>query len=250
MSLQESLYELYVVDQRVRGLEGRLEGAQRHARTQQAKLDRLDQQLSELRDQLRHDRAAEATLESEAEGMEERIGRLRDQMNTARNNKEYSARLVEVNTLKTEKGKLEERALELMSRIEEFGARVEAVEAERAEQEKVVALAEGKLADRQAEVGDQLDDARSQREEAAKAVPADELAVFDRLAESLDGEAMAPVEQEDPRRTEFTCGGCYMGIPVDVVNRLFAQDKLIRCTSCSRILYPGKQVREAMGGKK
>lgn len=249
MSLNESLYELFLVDQQVRGLEGRLDGARRHARTQQVKLDQLRQQSIELSDQLRHARANEHNLEKEAEGLEERIGRLREQMNSAKNNKEYSAFLVEVNTLKIDKEKIEEGALEQLSRIEALQSQIEAVEAERSEQEKIKQLADEKFAARQAEVGDQLEQVKRHRAEAAEAVPPTERAVFEKLAESLDGEAMAPVEREDPRHMEFTCGGCYMSIPTEPVNQLISQDKLVRCTSCQRILYLDKTLQEAMGSR-
>ena len=32
------------------------------------------------------------------------------------------------------------------------------------------------------------------------------------------------------------CGGCFMGIPAEIVNRLMTNDEVIRCSNCTRIL--------------
>jgi len=247
MSLQEALHELFVVDQQLRGLQSRMEAAGADVRAQQDKLDQLVAQIGEVESQLKQTQASEANLESEVNGFEERIDKLRDQMNNARTNKEYSALLVEVNTLKLEKEKLEERALELIGQIEQLQEQLEQLRDRHREQERIKAVADGKLAARREEVGDQLEQVRARRESAARAVPSAELAVFDRLAESLDGEAMCPVEQDDPRHMEFTCGGCFMSMPTEVVNQLGSQDQLVQCPSCKRILYLSEPVKEAMG---
>jgi len=80
-------------------------------------------------------------------------------------------------------------------------------------------------------------------------VPAEALHVFDRLAETYEGEAMAPVIEEDRRRMEYICGGCYMQIPVEKVNLLISSDELVRCSSCARILYVESALKQAMGAK-
>ena len=175
--------------------------------------------------------------------------KLREALNQAKTNKEYSAMLVEVNTLKVDKGKIEEQALELMGQIEQLKAEVAEVEAKVAEQQKIKSHGEAELESRTAEVADQLEQLKEKRRVAAEAVPAKALDIFEKMAESLDGEAMAPVEQEDPRRLEFNCGGCYMSIPIEQVNRLGSSDTLVQCTSCRRILYLSDELRGSLAGK-
>lgn len=246
-TLTDALHTLFLVDQQVRGLESRLEGAQRHVNAQQTKIDQLSRQLQELKDQLRHTQAQEASAEAEAEGFEQRIEKLRDQMNNVKTNKEYSALLVEVNTLKVDKSKVEERALALLTQTETLQEEVSQVEGQLADQEKIKRVADQELARRTEEVSDQLEALKAQRAEAASHVPPDALAVFDRLAETTDGEAMTHVVQEDARRMEYTCGGCYMTIPAERVNQLYSADKLVRCPSCGRILYLDQETKAGLG---
>lgn len=249
MSKYEALHELYLVDQQVRGLQSRLDSASTHVRAQNNKLDALHKQLADLTDQHRLAQATEANLENEVKSIEQRIAKLRDQMNSAKTNKEYSAFLVEVNTFKADKSKIEERALELLGESDKLAERMAQLKAQVEDQQKIKAHAEAELEKRRAEVGEDLDKLKAKRQSAAAAVPGDALAVFEKLADDTDGEPMAPVEQDDPRRMEYNCGGCFMGIPVEVVNRLATQDNIVLCTSCGRILYLAKTMREAMGIK-
>jgi len=60
---------------------------------------------------------------------------------------------------------------------------------------------------------------------------------------------MAPVHEEDRRRMEYCCGGCFMQIPVEKVNLLARGDTLVTCGSCARILYFEAALKETFGGK-
>lgn len=247
MSLQTALQELYLVDQQVRGLESRADGARRQVQVQQAKIAQLQQQIKELNDQLKAAQAAEANHENEANTVEARITKLRDQMNSAKTNKEYSAFLVEVNTLKAEKSKFEDKALEIMGNIDKLKAQIQQVTEKIAEQEKIKKVADADLAARTAEVADRLVQTKAKRVEAAAKVPADALKVFDQLLHSMDGEALAPVHQEDKRVMEFTCGGCFIVIPAERVNKLYRHpDELVHCPNCSRILYLESDMKQAI----
>lgn len=250
MGLNTALRELYLVDQQVRGLESRLDGARKNVRAQQIKMDQLNQQVNELSDQLKQSQAKAGTMENEVNTIDARVTKLRDQMNAVKTNKEYSAMLVEVNTLKADKSQLEEKAFEIMTQVEAQQKQLADLNARCVDQTKIKTLADKQLAERMGEVGEQLAAIQAQRVQAATHVPPDMLAIFDRLADNYDGEAMAAIIEEDRRRLEYTCGGCYMQIPIERVNLLITQDQLVRCSSCQRILYIEPQLKEAMTGSK
>ncbi len=249
MNLHDALHALFVLDQQVRGLQSRLDSAERHVRAQEIKIKQLTDQLNEQKKQLQQTKATEANFEGEANAIEERINKLREQMNNAKTNKEYSAFLVEVNTLKADKAKKEEEAIELMGEIEIINAKVAEAEQKLAEQNKVKGVADQELINRTNEVGEQLEELKRQRQSATTGIPEKPLAIFNKMADDTEGEAMAPVIREDPRRLEFTCGGCYMSIPAETINQLFSQEDVVQCTSCRRILYLEKELRQSMGSK-
>ena len=248
MTLNDALRQLFLVDSQLRGLDSRLSGARRHVKAQTAKINQLQQQNSELTEQLKQAQAHAATLDNDIAAANQRIDHLRDQMNTVTTNKEYSAMLVEVNTLKADRGKIEDQALEVMGQVDTYKAEFKGLTEAMEEQAKIKQIADQELTERTAEVSEQLDELRRKRDAAAKEIPLDTLQIFDRLAETYEGEAMAAVIEEDRRRLEYVCGGCYMQIPVEKVNKLANGDDVVRCTSCTRILYLESELKEAIGG--
>lgn len=250
MSLQEKLYDLFLLDQQVRGLRTRLDAATRRVKLQSTKLDQLRQQHAELTDQNKHAQAEVSTLEHQSSDADERVTKLRDQMNNVRNNKEYSAMLVEVNTLKDEKSKLEDQALAKMTAAESLNERVAEVQDQVDRQSKLVESAEAEVQSAKDEVGVQLDDTTAKREAATADIPPQILPVFERLADHYDGESMGEIEEQDRRRREYTCGGCYMELPIERVNALMVKpDELVTCPSCNRYLFIKQELKAEIGAK-
>ncbi len=251
MSLQDKLHDLFLLDQTVRGLRTRLDAATRRHTLQSKKLDQLRQQEAELADQHKRAQAEVASLEHQAADFDQRITKLREQMNTVRSNKEYSAMLVEVNTLKVEKSKLEDQALEKMSVVDDLKARLEEVRNQVQDQAKLVESAQAEVSSAREEVGDQLDEATAKRDAAAAEMPPDVMSVFKRLSDQYDGEALGEVEEQDRRRREYICGGCYMELPVERVNALMTKpDELVTCPSCNRFLFIKQELRAEIGAPK
>jgi len=247
MSLQQKLRELFVLDQQVRGLESRFEAASRRRGAQTRLRDQLKTQYTELSQQLKQTQATAHNLETQVGELDARIARQREQMNSVHSNKEYSALLVEVNTLKVEKSKLEDAALAEMQRVDALKAEAEALESKIADREKLMGQADAEVQAARAEVGQRLDEAIAKRDAARAELPAEALAAFDRNAEAYDGESLAEVEEQNRRSMEYACGGCFIQIPVERVNTLMTRpDQLVICPSCSRILYLGDELRSAL----
>jgi uncharacterized protein len=250
LPLQDKLYDLFLLDQQVRGLRTRLDTATRRLTLQQKKLDQLNQQRSELSAQSKKSQAEVAGLEHQAQDADERTVKLREQMNNVRNNKEYSAMLVEVNTLKDEKSKLEDQALEKMGQLDTLNATLAEVETKAQQQTKLVESATAEVQSAKDEVGVQLSDATAQRDEAAAQLPADTLTQFERLADHFDGETLGEIEEQDRKRREYTCGGCYMELPIERVNAIMTKpDGLVNCPSCNRFLYIKQELKASIGAK-
>ena len=250
MTLQEQIYELFLLEKQVRGLNRRLEVATYQHDQMQAKLNRLQAQHDELATQHKQTQAHSSTLEHQARDVEERITTLRDQMATVTNNKEYSALLIEVNTLKLSKGKVEEEALVQMEQVEGLQSQLTELMSQIEEQKKLVSAAEGEVKNRREEVGAELTERTAKRDAAADQIPSDIIPVFNRLCDQHDGEPLAPAVEDNAKRMEYSCGGCYMTIPLERVNSLFTQpDTLTTCQSCQRFLYVDDVLREQMDAR-
>ncbi|MHC4947721.1 MAG: zinc ribbon domain-containing protein [Planctomycetota bacterium] len=250
MGLTANLLNLFRVDAQVRGLQSRLDSAQRYLDGQTAHLRTLNEQLEELQTRKRHVQANIANLETETATIDDRLEKLRDELNTSVTNKQYTAVLTELNTVKAQRSEIEDRELQQMEAVEQLDAAIAETEGQIGERTKVRDVARAQLEERHAEVGQRLSELEIERASAAGAVPESELAVFEQVSDTYDGEAMAPIEEVDRRHREYACGACNMHLPFEQVVSLMSHgDTLVRCTACDRILYLEEETRGALAPK-
>ena len=125
MSLMQSLLDLRMVDKQVRGLRSRLNSAQRYLTGQKCKCEELETTSAEHESKSLQRRATIGNLENEGNAHEERLEKLREELNSAETNKQYTAILNEVNTVKQLHSEVDERILEHMSAVEEIQKQIE-----------------------------------------------------------------------------------------------------------------------------
>lgn len=236
MSVTLQLLKLFQVDKQLRGLRSRLDGAERFLAQQKMLLKDIDDKKGGFETQLKHLRAAQANDEGEAARVESRINALREQMNSMKTAKEYGAAVNELNNYKEAKTRAEESALESMTRIEQLEGQVADLRKQSEDRNKLVAQAEIDRVAREAEIKDRLEELKAQRAAMAQGIPQDAINILEGLIKLRGDEAMCPVEILDRRNHEYSCSGCMMTLPVEVVNTMLA-GKLTRCVSCSCIVF-------------
>ena len=250
MGLVENLVNLFRVDGQVRALRSRLTSAERYLNAQTKQLNDLLQMQAELATRRRHVQATIGNFEVETKSIDARLEKLRGELNSAATNKQYAAVLTELNTVKTGRGEVEDRMLTEMEQLEKLQQQQTELEAQIAEKTKLRNLAQQQLDERRADVGQRLAELETERKAAAAVIPQNELALFDELAEDNDGEAMGQVEIVDRRHREFACGACNMHLPFELITMLIARnDALVRCPSCTRILFMQEETRGALANK-
>jgi len=250
MSLMEDMLKLNRVDAQLRGLRKRLDSAARYAEAQHRQLEDVAQRLEELRSRKRHVQARIGNLEAEGARLDEQLEKYRADLNSSVTNKQYTAVLTELNTVKAERSKIDDAILVEMEQIEEADAEIKAVTEQMAERSKMCDVAEAQLEERRAEVGARLAELERERSEAAEAIPPHDLAVFNEMARVYEGEAMAPLEEIDRRHREYACGACNMHVPFEqVVSLMSPSAELVRCPACNRILYIQEELRGALTPK-
>lgn len=248
MSVTDQLLRLHKVDRKLRELRSRLASAERYLKAQEQQLSDLQKRREAVNAQVRQLQASVHNDESEMGSIDDRIAKLRDQLNSAKTSKEYSTFLSEINTFKADKGQVEERALEAMTRLDELKATLAEIDSEIAERTSIRDVAKNDLKKRESDAREQLETLIADREKAANEVPRDALAAFDSIAARIESheDVMAPIEEHSRRSMEYACGGCQTMLPVELVSRLLGKGDLTRCVSCGSILYMEETLRESM----
>ncbi len=137
----------------------------------------------------------------------------------------------EIESLRRRRGDLEDGVLELMEQREEVQARVAALQGERDGAAAALAEAEQRRDAAFAEIDAEADQSRKQRGELAAELPADLLALYEKVRASSAGVGAAALYRG-------RCEGCHLQLNTTdlAAIRDAAPDAVVRCEECRRIL--------------
>lgn len=243
MTVTAKLLRLYLVDKQLRGLTSRLHAAEKYLGEQDRLLKELEAKLGSLTSQLRLLEATNKNDEVEAASIDARVEMLRERMNNAKTSKEHAALLTEMGTAKDAKKVIEDRELESMGKVETLRKEVAELEAKRGERKTLHADAVKDRDARGAEIKDRVAELQKEREIAKEDVPSSALMVYEARVSMGHEDVMAPVEEQDRRNLEYTCGACYTHLPIEQVSILLKRGDLTKCTTCQAILYMAQELK-------
>jgi uncharacterized protein len=240
-----ALHRLQAVESKLRGLKDQLRRKDRQLQQHRLRIKQLEDQLAGRQDEIRHRKAGVSQLELDFKTKEVMIGKLRAQLNAAKNNKEYSAILTQLNTERADNSKLEERILEELQAIDRLKASLDEMVKTLETQKGEVTQTEKEYEEFRTTRQQEIDALETEHGEVAQGVPPTDLSVFQRVADAHDGEAMAKIVKPDPREEEYICDGCNMSIPMEKVNALLTRDEIQLCNICGRILFLESEASDA-----
>lgn len=161
---------------------------------------------------------------------EENIKKATAQLYQLKTNKEYKAKLNEIESLKGNVSLLEE---EILRAMDEAGA----VEQETNSEKQYVQRIEREFQEKEAALRKEIEELNVQiriladkRKALAVHVPKEILALYEDILKNRGGLAVVPVRNN-------SCGGCYLRVTHQAINEIRMYSELIRCSSCARLLY-------------
>ncbi len=233
----DALHRLQEIELQIAEIQRGIDSKVRARDREQRRIDETEAQIQQQRADLRQTQMEADRLDVDVKAHQAEIDKLRHTLNVSKNNKEYSAVLTQLNTVKADNSKSEDRVLELLGQID---TKKKAIAASEQERDKEVAKLKGfeeAVEAAKAASKDRMDELQKLRREAASGVPTQALEFFNRLAKKNDGEAMALVIRTNPKREEYACQGCNMSVTLQQVNMLMSRDEAVTCQVCGRILY-------------
>jgi len=235
------LVKLQEVESRLRAVKSKLTRCKRAVAVHENQIGILQNALESKKEDIQATKLQSGRLELDLKSRDEIIAKLRASLNAAKTNKEYAAVLTQLNTTRADSLKLEASVLESMKDIETEEAESRKIQSQIDEQKLVLERVHKEAGTLALRYEEEIQQIQQQWDQIAMTVPPEWLAIFGRVAETHDGEALAVIERQDGRMDAYTCGGCFMGITVESVNLLMTRDDIIRCPNCSRILVLSNQ---------
>jgi predicted nucleic acid-binding Zn-ribbon protein len=232
-----ALHRLQAVESKLRALKDQLRRKDRQLHQHRIRIQQLNDQLVSRQEEIKQRKTQISQSELDFKTKEVNIGKLRAQLNIAKNNKEYSAILTQLNTDRADNSKLEERILEELTAIDKLKASLDEMEKNLEDNKKDLAGMESEFQEFKQDLQQEIDKLENEHSVVAEEVPHSDLQVFQRVADAHEGEAMAKIVKPDPREMEYICDGCNMSIPMEKVNALLTRDEIQLCNICGRILF-------------
>lgn len=192
--------------------------------------------LNQLEEDCKKIQVQRNTMEGDLAKIEEDIRRADGQLAQIKTNKEYTAKIGEIEGLKADISLIEEKILETFDRADEIKALVIQEKEVVAREEETFNVKKQELEAEMKELDAKVKEVEVSRESLLNGVDKALLNRYERILDNKEGLAVVPLVGDN-------CGGCFMNLPPQMVNEIKMSRKIIFCEICSRILYSEDDVR-------
>jgi predicted nucleic acid-binding Zn-ribbon protein len=223
-----------------------------HLQEFDSRIAALDAELARLPKEIEALQAAVGEARKAAEGVKARLDAVKKELRTkerdlddiavkrsksearlyeVKTNAEYSAVLVEIESIKALKGRTEEEILALMERQETLAVEIREAEARLKVREEQGRRDEAVIRHKLGQVEQELEGVRGERAVLAKELPRTLLADYERILKGCGGLAVVGIT------STHVCGGCRVTIRPQLLQELRLGQTLLHCDSCGRFIY-------------
>lgn len=196
----------------------------------QARFEDKKAGLKALEEKLKEVQVKRSTLEGDLKTKEAAITKANNDLSAIKTNKEYTAKISEIEGIKADKSIIEEKILVSFDEADGVKAEVEKEKAHLAEEEKKYQAEKAAVEAAVKEIEARVKVLENQRGQIVPDIDANILQRYEKILGNKAGLAIVPVKGN-------SCGGCYMNVPAQVINEIQMHDKFIACEMCTRILY-------------
>jgi predicted nucleic acid-binding Zn-ribbon protein len=226
----EKLLILQDRDRKIHRLRGELTHIEPERQALRARAADSQKTLEKAKERVKQIESDRKNLELEVESKKQLIAKYSLQQFQTRKNEEYRALAHEIDSCKGEIVKIEDSELELMEQAEATQKEVVRANHAATETRKLVEEQTTQLGAREQALKKELAELEVNREELAAAAGDVGRARYERLVRSKGENVVVGVQHG-------VCGGCHMRLPPQLLVTCQAQQELVTCINCGRILY-------------
>ena len=226
----EKLLVLQDRDRRIRRVAAELAAVAPQRQALQDKAAGARAALERARQQAKEIETRRNQLELEIETKKGLIAKYSQQQFQTRKNDEYQALTHEIEMCKEAITKIEDQEIELMEQGEAAQREVVNMTRLAADAKKLMDDQLSQLGTREENLKSELSELEANRGEIAAVVDDSARGRYERLIKSKGENVVVGVQHG-------VCGGCHMRLPAQILVSCQAQQELVSCTNCGRILY-------------
>jgi predicted nucleic acid-binding Zn-ribbon protein len=231
--MREKIEKLLILqdrDRRIRRLKAQLAEIEPERQILKTKTAGAQAALEAAKTRVKELESKRKDLELEVEAKKEQISRYANQQFQTRKNEEYRALAHEIQLCKEVIFKTEDEEIAVMEQTEAGQKEVARCTQAAGEAKKVMEEQITELGTREQNLKNDLAELEANRQELASAVDDSARGRYDRLIKNKGENAVVGVQHG-------VCGGCHMKIQPQLLVMCQAQQELVTCSNCGRILY-------------
>ena len=226
----EKLLILQDRDRKIMRVKGELARIEPERQMLKAKASGTQSALEAAKQNNRQVESDRKKLELDVQAKKQQIEKYALQQFQTKKNEEYRALSHEIDTCKAAIRKIEDEEIELMEKGETTQREIVVAEKAASDAKKVVDGQVSELGMREENLKKELGELETNRSELASAVEETARSRYERLLKSKGENVVVGINHG-------VCGGCHMKFPTQIVVSCQAQQVLVSCPNCGRILY-------------
>ena len=169
-------------------------------------------------------------LEGDVESFKDKLSKYKTQLMEVKTNKEYQAMLHEIENTNQEIRTIEDQILEQMMKVEESEQQLGEAKQKLSTQESLLSKKRDELESSGLKIQGNIDQLKDEKDQLEKQIQDELLQQYKKIALARNQIALAEAKNQ-------SCQACHVPLRPQLFNEIKANQKIITCESCNRILY-------------
>jgi len=186
--------------------------------------------LSSIDGALKELQLARKNRELDLASKEEGIRKAQSQLYQLKTNKEYHAKMTEIESLKADVSRFEEEVIKTLDAIETKEGDLKKAKEDFSLVEKDFKAKENKINEEIKKIEGEIDSLQGRRKILADKIDKNTISMYERLLEARGGIALASADGE-------SCSACNLRVTAQKINEIKMYRELTFCEACARMLY-------------
>jgi predicted nucleic acid-binding Zn-ribbon protein len=196
----------------------------------QAAMDAITKELEEARAVIADMKKSTKQLEADVQTENDHMAKIKTKLTAVKTNKEYTAILTEVESVKEKVSAFEDKELEIMESLEEKSGELPAIESRFKEEENNFKEYKAKKEAEAERVQGEREVVKGRRQGILDTIEPKRLELYNRILKRNNGVAVVAIR-------ESMCQGCFHRLRPQVIIDVKVGEEIVECAHCYSFLY-------------
>ncbi|MDA0691745.1 MAG: C4-type zinc ribbon domain-containing protein [Nitrospinae bacterium] len=233
----QKLIDLQALDREISEFENALASIPNQIQSATAEMAALTKEIEQAREVIASMRKSQKQLQADVQTENDHMAKTKTKLPLVKTNKEYTAIVTEVDSVKQKISSIEDKELEIMEALEIKEGEIPAIEARFKEEEITFKEYKAKKEAEGERVKQELEDARDKRQGLIGCIAPEWAKSYNKITSHRDGVAVV-------RLLDSVCQGCFQLVLPQVVIDVKVGNEIHPCPHCSRFLFWVEETEE------